>query len=121
MAAAPCHVTKCGRQNYDRKTFGCGCNSGGAILYSTDTGDALKSEDDALKFEDERILCKAILGHSLREIFSNKRIQLAVNRCSMERLNTWLASTDVCEIFSIERVAGVCKKFGLSRLGSQWT
>ena len=70
------------------------------------------SEDDyvvkAMQSEDELILSKAILGHSLCEIYPNKRIQPAVNRSSTERLNTQLASTDVCERFSPERVAAVC-------------
>ena len=68
----------------------------------------------AMKTEDELILSKAILGKSLSEVYSNGRIQLAVNRCSMERLNTQLSSTDVSEIFSPERVAAVCGRFGLT-------
>ena len=66
-----------------------------------------------LRREDEAILSKAILGHSLHEVYSNKRIQLAVNRCSMERINCQLGSTEVSEIFSPERVATVCSRMGL--------
>jgi hypothetical protein len=54
------------------------------------------------------------LGQSLHEVYSNARIQLAVSRSSMERLNAQLSSTDVCEIFSPLRVAGVCKEAGLT-------
>ena len=57
------------------------------------------SDDDriakAMTSEDELIPSKAMLGHSLSEIYSNKRIQPAVNRSSMERLNMQLASTDM--------------------------
>ena len=67
-----------------------------------------------MKSEDELILSKAILDHSLSEIYSNKRIQLTVNRSSMERLSTQLASTDVCEIFSPEGVAAVCGRTGFT-------
>ena len=67
-----------------------------------------------LKSEDELILSRAILGQSLHEVDSNARIQLAVSRSSMERLNAQLSSTDVCEIFSPLRVAGVCKEAGLT-------
>ena len=45
-----------------------------------------------LREEDERILSRAILGHSLHEVY---------------------CSTDVCEIFSTERVAAACKSAGL--------
>ena len=67
-----------------------------------------------MKSEVELILRKAILGHPLSEIYSNKRIKFAVKRSSMERLNTQLASTDVCEIFSSERMAAVSGRVGLT-------
>ena len=66
------------------------------------------------KREDEIILNKAILGHSLHEVYSNQRIRLAVERNKMEGLNKQLASTDVCEMFSPERVTAVCKQYGLT-------
>ena len=72
----------------------------------------------AMKAEDKLILSKAIVGHFLNEVYSNRRIQLAVNRCSMERLDTQLSSTDVCEMFSPERVAAVCGRFGLTPANS---
>ena len=50
----------------------------------------------------------------LCEIYSNKGIQLEVNRSSMGRLNTQLASIDVCEIFSPETVAAVCGRVGVT-------
>ena len=63
--------------------------------------------------EDEHILNKAISGHSLHEVHLNRRIELAMNRNAMERMNQHLGSTDECEIFSPERVAAVCKRMGL--------
>ena len=83
----------------------------GCLKSVTSNGDAVAK---AMKAEDELILNKAILGHSLCEIYSNGRIQFAVNRSSMEHLNTQLSSTDVCEIFSPERVAAVCGRMGLT-------
>ena len=52
-------------------------------------------EATRLRSEDELILSKAILGHSLHEVYSNQRIQLAVCRNSMERINQQLSSADV--------------------------
>ena len=37
-----------------------------------------------------------------------------MNRSSMERLDTQLSSTDVCEMFSPEKVAAVCGRFALT-------
>ena len=65
------------------------------------------------KEEDERILSRAILGQSLHEVYSSRRIELAVNRNAMERINQHMGSTDVCGIFSPERYAAVCKGAGL--------
>ena len=53
-----------------------------------------------MKSEDKIILSRAMLGQSLHEVDSNARIELAVSRSPMERLNAQLSSTDVCEIFS---------------------
>ena len=63
------------------------------------SGSNMLIDDDvaaqAMKSEDELILSKPILGYFLNEVYSNRWIQFAVNRCSMERLNTQLSSTDV--------------------------
>ena len=71
------------------------------------------SEETRLRSEDELILSKAILGQSLHEVYSNKRIELAVSRNAMERINQQLGSTNMCESFSPERVATACKREGL--------
>ena len=63
---------------------------------------------------DKLILSKAVLGHSLCEIYSSNRIRVAVDRSSMERLNTQLASTDVCKIISPKKVAADCGRVGLT-------
>ena len=34
----------------------------------------------AARKEDERIVCQAVLGKDLHEVFTNKRVQLAVDR-----------------------------------------
>ena len=59
-------------------------------------------------------MAKAILVHSLHEVFSNARIQMAVNRNHAETISERLASTDVSEVFSPERVTAACSRFGLS-------
>ena len=58
-------------------------------------------------------MTKAILGHSLHEVYSNRRIQLAVNRNAMERISHLLDSTDVSEVFSPARVAAACNRVRL--------
>ena len=63
--------------------------------------------------ENQLILSRAILGKSLHEVYSNERIGLAVDRDAVESLNE-LASTDVSEMFSPERVTKVCKQYGLN-------
>ena len=51
--------------------------------------------------------------HSLHEIYSNSRIDLDVCRQTVEASKNGLMSADVTEIFSPERVATVCRDFGL--------
>ena len=46
-------------------------------------------------------------------MYPNARIQLSVNRNYMERISEQLSSTDICEVFSPERVTSVCKQVGL--------
>ena len=58
--------------------------------------------------EDEEIVCKAVLGRDLHDVYSNKRIQVAVNRQVAEMMTGQFKSTDVAEIFSPQRVAKVC-------------
>ena len=65
--------------------------------------------------EDEEIICKAILGKSLHEIYSNNRIKLAVDRQSVECLNKQMLGVDVMEVFSPERVGKLCKEHGLDQ------
>ena len=86
-----------------------GCQSKDRAIAATEVGVLLAGETGgsgsntsidevvakATKTEDGLIPSKTVLGHSLWKIYSNKRIQLAVHRSSMERLNTQLASTDV--------------------------
>ena len=64
-----------------------------------------------VKREDMKIVSLALLGRSIHEVYSNARIDVAVARQSAEAM--MLMSTDVTEIFSPERVASVCKEFGL--------
>ena len=63
--------------------------------------------------EDLLILSRAMLGKSLLEVYSNERIGLAVGRNAVESPNK-LASTDVSEMFSPERLTKVCKQYGLT-------
>ena len=69
--------------------------------------------DSVKRREDENMLSKVILGHSLHEVYSNQRIKLAVARSSVECLKKEIGSTDVSKIFSPERVTAVCRKYGL--------
>ena len=55
----------------------------------------------------------AILGRSIHETYSNSRIDLAVTRQTAEAIMSGPMNTDVTEIFSLERVAQVCREFGL--------
>ena len=64
-----------------------------------------------VKRKDMKIVSLALLGRSIHEVYSNSRIDIAVARHSAEAM--MLMSADVTEIFSPERVAGVCKEFGL--------
>ena len=63
--------------------------------------------------EDMRIIGRAMLGQNLPEIYSSSRINLAVCRQSIESSRGGLMSADVTEIFSPQRIATVCRKFGL--------
>ena len=67
------------------------------------------------KKEGEEILCRAILGKNLHDVYSNARAKLAVNRQSMEQLNRELMGVDVMEVFSPERVGKFCKEHGLDQ------
>ena len=77
------------------------------------TDDEIDQDMDSLraKQEDMKIVGRAILGHSVEEVYSNQRIQLAVTRQTVESMK--LMSVDVTEIFSPERVAAVCREFNL--------
>jgi hypothetical protein len=91
---------KPGRQADDRVLAApeVGVLLGGAIGGAASSTQIIDEAAKAMKTEDGLILSKAILGNSLNEVYSNGRIQLAVNRCSMERLNTQISSIDVCEM-----------------------
>ena len=90
-----------------------------------DDGDDEVMVDEAAKMEcvdsvrarkeDEEILCKAILGKSIHETYSNDRIKLAVDRQSVECLNKQMLGVDVMEVFSPERVGKLCKEYGLDQ------
>ena len=60
------------------------------------------------KNEDAHIFYHAILGHDLTECYSNKRLQLAGDRHIVGQI----ASADVTEIFSPERVSKLCSQYG---------
>ena len=83
------------------------------IVPSESVDAEVKAEDERQRKEDDLIMTKAILGHSLHEIYSNHRIQLAIGRKHVERMSRDLDGVDVCEIFSPERVTAVCKQAGL--------
>ena len=67
------------------------------------------------KRTDEMIVSQAILGKNLHDVYSNKRIILAVNRQSVENMNAQMASVDVMEVFSPACVGKACKQFGLEQ------
>lgn len=67
------------------------------------------------KKTDEMIVSQAILGKNLHDVYSNERIILAVNRQSVENMSAQMASVDVMEVFSPERVGKACKQFGLEQ------
>ena len=67
------------------------------------------------KRTDEMIVSQAIIGKNLHDVYSNERIILAVNRQSVENMNAQMASVDVMEVFSPERVGKACKLFGLEQ------
>jgi hypothetical protein len=90
----------------------------GVLLTGAIGGSVPKPSDEEreaarLKSEDEFIIAKAILGHSLHEVYSNGRIELAMNRQHMERINSHLSRVDMSEIFSPKRVTAACKQVGL--------
>ena len=90
----------------------------GVLLTGAIGGSAPKPSDEEreaarLKSEDEFIIAKAILGHSLHEVYSNGRIELAMNRQHMERINSHLSRVDMSEIFSPKRVTAACQRVGL--------
>ena len=101
-----------------------GCHDENRVIAVPEVGDVLtgvvggsaptvEPEVERQRAEDDLILSKAILGKSLHELYSNKRIELAISRKHMENINRQLDAVDVCEIFSPERVTGVCKQAGL--------
>ena len=59
--------------------------------------------------EDAKIVYHALLGHDLTESYSNGRLQLAKDRNFVKHL----ASVDMSEIFSPERVTKLCSDYGL--------
>ena len=93
----------------------------------------------AARKEDEWIVCQAVLGKDLHEVFTNKRVQLAVDRqCAEYDMAqarviahpgvgdpsaglpgkdgcSGLAGVDVVEVFSPERVGQACAKYGLQQ------
>ena len=68
--------------------------------------------EKANRREDQLIVSRAFLGHDLHEVYSNKRLCLASSRNMVESYCK-LASVDVSEMFSPERVTKVCEEFGL--------
>ena len=58
---------------------------------------------------DDEILHRAILGHDLTDLFSNKRLQLAADRHFTKHLFIIYMS----EMLSPERVTAVCRDYGL--------
>ena len=66
---------------------------------------------DALgeKAEDQKIVCRALLGHDLTEAYSNGRLRLAANRYAALQL----LSVDMSEMFSPERPTVLCSSYGL--------
>ena len=85
------------------------------IIEELSEGEPANMDADSLqaKHEDMRIIGRAMLGQNLHETYSNARIDLAVCRQSVESSRNGLMSADVTEIFSPERVASVCREFGL--------
>ena len=77
----------------------------------TDDEDGLDVDSLQMRREDRKIVSLALLGRSIHEVYSNTRIDTAVARQTAEGM--MLMSVDVTEIFSPERVASVCKDFGL--------
>ena len=53
----------------------------------------------SLVTEDEDIVCRAILGKNLHDIYSSERIKLAVERQSMEHIKEQVMRVDVMEVF----------------------
>ena len=80
---------------------------------SEDEANGMDADSLQAKHEDMRIIGRAMLGQNLHETYSNARINLAVCRQSVESSRNGLMSADVTEIFSPERVASVCREFGL--------
>ena len=65
--------------------------------------------------KDEEIVCQAILGKNLHDIYSVSRIKLAVDRQTMESLKGQMSGVDVMEVFSPERVGKLCEEYGLDQ------
>ena len=78
-----------------------------------DIGDGIDVDSIQARREDGIILHRAVLGQNLHDVYSNERIKLAITRNDKKNLNEQLLSTDNTEIFSPERVAAHCKKYGL--------
>ncbi len=80
---------------------------------SEDEVNGMDADSLQAKQEDMRIISRAMLGQNLHEAYSNSRINFAVCRQTVESSKGGLMSADVTEIFSPERVASVCREFGL--------
>ena len=66
------------------------------IDHESDEENAAMSTEDLsainARMEDERIVCMAVLGKDLHDIFSNERVSLAIERQSAEHLMSTLAA-----------------------------
>ena len=66
------------------------------IDHESDEDNAAMNTEDLsainAKLEDERIVCMAVLGKDLHDIFSNERVALAIERQSAEHLMNTLAA-----------------------------
>ena len=71
--------------------------------------DGVDVDSNEEKRVDDEILHRAILGHDLTEIFSNKRLQLAADGHFINQL----LRVDMSDMFSPERVTAVCRDYGL--------
>ena len=71
--------------------------------------DGIDVDSLAAKRGDSLILYHAVLGHDLTETYSNRRLKLAETRFVAGQL----MRVDMSEMFSPQRVASVCKQYGL--------